>query len=279
MLHRRFVPVQLTERPLPLFLDSIGRNPAQEPLQRREGYHVYHWLQTVQGQGIASFGGRTEAMPADCGLLLPPGVPHAYEDAGGSVPWETLYITFGGSWAAELLGTLGLAAPAQYRWESGAPLSSLLEDRLTMLEGQSDPLGLESSQTVYAFLLSLQAFARPDTGGSSRVLSRLKELEPLLAWLEERLADPDLGLGEMASQAGVSGRRLHTLFRDLFGISPYSYLLRLRIRRARELLVSRPDEALSVIGQQAGFRDVSHFIATFRKQTGETPDRFRSSRN
>jgi len=272
--HRRVVPVQLQDRPLPVQLESIGFNPDQEPFHRGDGYPVYHWLQTLAGEGRVSWNGHAETLPPGSGLLLPPREAHSYRSGGGV--WQTAYLTLAGPELPSLMASLALSSPALYRWEPGSPLDSLLLNSLELLEGQADPLGLESSQQAYRFLLALRTYSSTDEAAG--VSQRLRQLEPLLSWLEANLHQPAIGLGDLAAAAGLSGRRLNTLFRSLFGLSPYAYLVRLRIRRARELLLSRPGEPLRVIAGQTGFRDVSHFIATFRRLTGDTPDRFRSGR-
>ncbi|MNN78108.1 Transcriptional activator NphR [compost metagenome] len=65
------------------------------------------------------------------------------------------------------------------------------------------------------------------------------------------------------------------MFLQTFGLSPYAYFVRLRIRKSKEMLVTQPDLTVKAISWLVGFRDVSHFVATFRKQSGTTPDQFR----
>lgn len=55
--HQRFFMTG-KEHPLPLFIESIGENNNQEPIERAAGYPCYHWLQTVDGEGAFSFEGR-----------------------------------------------------------------------------------------------------------------------------------------------------------------------------------------------------------------------------
>ena len=43
---------------VPLFLESVGFNPEQEPISRSEGFPYYHWLQTAVGEGKVTFGER-----------------------------------------------------------------------------------------------------------------------------------------------------------------------------------------------------------------------------
>lgn len=272
MKHRRFVRTPLADDPLPLFVESIGHNPNQEPIRRPDGYPLYHWLQTAEGEGEVTFAGRTERLPPESGVLFMPGEPHRYERLP-SGEWQTLYLTFGGPAAEGLLASLGMTASALYRWEADAPLASLLARMLARVETEADVFGLDASVDAYRFLLTLWKYGQPNQPG--RVSRSLRQVRPLIDWMNERLSDPDIDLNEMAKVSGLSSRRLNTLFRELFRLPPYAYLLQLRIRRAREILVSRPDLPVYQIAQRVGFRDASHFVAVFRKMTGVPPEQFR----
>lgn len=79
----------------------------------------------------------------------------------------------------------------------------------------------------------------------------------------------------MAAQLGIGKRQLNERFRDLFGQTAYAYLIQLRLRKAKEWLPSRPDWTVRRIGEAVGFRDASHFVATFRQKEGMTPETYR----
>jgi AraC-like DNA-binding protein len=51
-------------------------------------------------------------------------------------------------------------------------------------------------------------------------------------------------------------------------ITPYQYILNLRIELARELMDKLP---LAIVAQEAGFSDESHLIREFKKRFGFTP--------
>ncbi|MNC40174.1 Transcriptional activator NphR [compost metagenome] len=97
----------------------------------------------------------------------------------------------------------------------------------------------------------------------------------MLDWLEEEFPNPGIGLADMAAQLGIGGRQLNEKFRELFGRTAYSYLIQLRIRKAKEWLPARPDWTVRRISEAVGFRDVSHFISTFRREEGMTPEAYR----
>ena len=78
---------------------------------------------------------------------------------------------------------------------------------------------------------------------------------------------------DMARQAHLSPSRFHAVFRDKYGVSPYQFLLRLRIERAIDMLRNEPDYTISQVAQFCGFNNIQHFSKTFKAITGEPPSR------
>ncbi|KAB7836923.1 GlxA family transcriptional regulator [Streptomyces mobaraensis] len=99
------------------------------------------------------------------------------------------------------------------------------------------------------------------------------ELEPLLVWLGENLAQP-LTVDDIAARAGVSPRTLTRRFREQTGTTPLQWLHRARIRRAQQLLETtrRPVEH---IGAEVGFGSPTAFRDRFRRTTGVSPRAYR----
>lgn len=260
-------------RALPIFVETIGTTIEASRIARTDGYPHYHWLQTTAGEGRFTVGDETYMLPIGSGLLVPPGMPHTYESAGGR--WDTAYLTFGGPAVPEMLLALGLNEPAPIRWEAAgsSPMDRLIEEMMDRLELDSDRFGLHASADAYRFLLTLRQYGQ---SGSRAAISRGSEkLRPLLDWLEERYADADIGLAEMQRTLGMPASTMNALFRHTFGASPYSYLIHLRIRKAKELLIASPGLPVKAIAERVGFRDASHFVATFRRKTGLPPEHFR----
>ncbi|MBD2868579.1 AraC family transcriptional regulator [Paenibacillus arenilitoris] len=268
---RRVVPASPAEL-LPLQLESIGIKPDQETMARPHGYPYYHWLQTLEGEGELSMNGRTWRMTERTGVLLAPGTPHRYEARGGR--WRTGFITFHGSSAASIVQSFGWSVAERFQWEAGHdPITGQLESLLTFAESGGDPSGWRYSADLYRFLTLLRTDARTDNRPS--ISKRLERVQALLDWLEKEFANPGIGLAEMAAQLGIGERQLNERFRELFGQTAYAYLIQLRLRKAKELLPSLPDWTVRRIGEAVGFRDASHFVATFRQKEGMTPDAYR----
>ncbi|MCR2808048.1 AraC family transcriptional regulator [Paenibacillus soyae] len=268
---RLVVPASPAEL-LPLQLETIGFKHDQETIDRPSGYPYYHWLQTLEGVGELSMTGRTWRLPERTGILLAPGVPHRYEAKEGQ--WQTGFITFHGSSAASIVQALGFGIAERFQWETvHDQITGQLESLLTFAETGSDPSGWRYSADLYRFLTLLRTDARTDKRPS--MSKRLERIQSLLDWLEQHFANPDIGLSEMAAQLGIGERQLNERFRELFGQTAYAYLIQLRLRKAKEWLPSRPDWTVRRIGEAVGFRDPSHFVATFRRLEGMTPEAYR----
>ncbi len=98
-------------------------------------------------------------------------------------------------------------------------------------------------------------------------------LNRTLEFINQNLAR-DLRLWELAQIAGMSPNYFCELFKVSTGLSPYQYILRARIERAKQYLRD-PKFTLACAGEAAGFADQSHFTKVFRRIVGVTPMKFR----
>ncbi|MBR2566644.1 MAG: helix-turn-helix transcriptional regulator [Paenibacillus sp.] len=260
------------DQPLPLYIESIGYNGNQEKVFRPAGYPYYHWIQTVKGAGEFKLPGASAILGESAGILLPPNLPHEY--ARVERDWETIYITFGGSQCAAIIDSLGLGEADFHQWDSNSPLGDYAQHVLDSIGSDQDLSGLEASADMYRFLILLKKHGM--TGNRSSISHAVARLAPLLTFMEEHYGNPDIGLEQMASIIEISSRHLNTLFKQSFGITAYSYFILLRIRKAKEMLTGRMDLTIKETAARAGFRDASHFVATFRRIEGVTPEQFRN---
>lgn len=83
---------------------------------------------------------------------------------------------------------------------------------------------------------------------------------------------------EIAAGVGVSEDYLSRVFNQELGISPWDYLNRYRIARARELLHQTHD-SVSQIGRQVGFSDPAYFSRVFHRLTGLSPRAYREKQD
>ncbi|WKL01144.1 AraC family transcriptional regulator [Paenibacillus amylolyticus] len=163
---------------------------------------------------------------------------------------------------------------AFYQWEQCSPFNDYGQEVLDSISSDQDLSGLEASADIYRFLILLKKHGM--TGNRSSISHAVERLAPLIAFMEQQYANPEIGLEHMAVVTGISSRHLNTLFKQSFGMTAYSYFILLRIRKAKEIMTG--DTALTIreTAIRVGFRDSSHFVATFRRIEGVTPEQFRN---
>jgi signal transduction histidine kinase/DNA-binding LacI/PurR family transcriptional regulator/AraC-like DNA-binding protein len=81
-------------------------------------------------------------------------------------------------------------------------------------------------------------------------------------------------LEELSETIGVSKSYLSRIFKMDTGISPWDYLNRFRIQKAKELLLLT-DESITTIAAEVGYEDVGYFGRVFREIAGCSPRAFR----
>jgi len=88
-------------------------------------------------------------------------------------------------------------------------------------------------------------------------------------YLRQHLGDA-VHMADLVRHIGLGRSRLFDLFKAVTGLTPNDYLLRLRVGRAKELLLE-PDLSLTNIAMACGFSSSQYFSKVFRKYTGQTP--------
>src|SRR5262249_14978204 len=91
--------------------------------------------------------------------------------------------------------------------------------------------------------------------------------------LEQRPGEP-WTLRALSKLANLSQNHLTALFVRDVGVSPHQYLLRERIRLAKEMLRGT-DTPITELALELGFSSSQHFAKTFKQAAGTTALRYR----
>ncbi len=95
------------------------------------------------------------------------------------------------------------------------------------------------------------------------------QLELVVNYIHEYL-DRDISLSELAAIVQMSSRHFSRLFKQSTGLSPYQYLIKCRVAKAKELLQQK-DSSISQTAQAVGFANQSHLNRHFKHWVGVSP--------
>lgn len=253
----------------PLILDSFGDNWPQEPIHRKHGFPLYHWLLTESGKGSIEIENKSFTLNKGESILISPHIPHIYTKC--SQQWTTAFATFDGSIASQIPAIVGpspyLFAPSNHR--------SYFEKwikQIVVRHKQNHLTAMSLSNDCYDFLLHFSEISNSLNSENHPLF--MHYVFPVITQIEKYYYSA-LTLEELAESIYISPQYLNRLFKRFVNQTVYSYLMNYRVYKAKELLTGQPDLTVQDIASQVGFINVSHFIATFKKNTGYTPLQFK----
>jgi AraC family transcriptional regulator len=126
------------------------------------------------------------------------------------------------------------------------------------------------TSALMAYLLQQHAQLPEASATSSLAGTRLQKV---LAYMAERMAE-DIPVVELADACAMSESHFSREFHKSVGMPPHQYLMKLRIERARELLMESEARIIDV-ALELGFTNASHFARAFARRYGVAPAAFR----
>lgn len=252
------------EAALPFYITSIGTTPAEYRIYRPAGIDSYQLLYTEKGKGRIKIYDHWVAVPEKSLMLIPPNTTHFYEMQGDV--WETCWITFSG-WGVERFFDID---------EMVIPVP----DEVCFLEKfneifsfwRSEQWNLQSSAYLYSLLLECRELV-PEKTRNAYILR--KKLKACLEYINNNYMNV-IELTHLAKISGVTPEHLCRIFKQYMGIRPFEYITKIRLQKAKELLVLNRDMNISDIANLSGFQSSSYFSSVFRKHEGVTAEEFRN---
>ncbi len=102
------------------------------------------------------------------------------------------------------------------------------------------------------------------------------EVAAAVRFIRQRACE-GIDVSDVLAHVPLARRALERRFRQILGRSPNEEIVRVRVRRVRELL-ARPELSLGTIATLAGFKHAEYMSAVFRKHVGCPPSHLRSPR-
>jgi len=110
-------------------------------------------------------------------------------------------------------------------------------------------------------------------GGATPVDERgLERIKAVFRYVEEHI-DETLAIEQIAKEFNMGRSTFSRFFSRYVGESLPSYVRRLRLTRAADLLL-QTDKSITEIANETGFSSTSYFVMCFREQNGMSPRQF-----
>ena len=238
------------DRPMKLERNLDGRN-------RRE----------TTGRGDIAF------LPADAPAMLRFG----RDDPEQVISYS--YLILEPCYLAELALSNGIGGPLDFipTFATPDPLLHEIANALTSALRINDPAGklfIESLlNAACARILHTYAEVRYRLSGPPRLTD--DQLRRAIDYVHDHIGE-GLDLGSISRAAGLSAFHFARLFKNAIGDSPFKFVTRTRMERAKELL-RKTRLPISDVAERVGYQKPGHFSARFRSVLGCSPAAYRKS--
>ncbi len=237
-------------------------------VKRKANFKCCHIFCITAGRGALHVDGQSYVLKAGDFVILSNLSAHEYYSSPND-PLGLTWLEFYGSDSSRLIAQI-----IEHRgnvFESQVYPSVL--DKITKLVGLAlDNSTNQFSRYIYDVLMDLY----DDTQANLQAHLGHQLLGKFLAvnqYIENHLADK-LSLDDLAPLTGYSNSHFAKLFKEIYGVAPYEFILQKRITAAKYLL-SCGTMAVGEIAATVGFCDASHFLKRFRQHEHMSPMEYR----
>ncbi len=233
-------------------------------------HHLVHYI--VKGKGEFHCMGQTYSLTQGDQFVIFPNELFSYM-SDPDEPWCYRWIGFRGNSVDQLLSQLGVCAQHPTlriaHHSRILTLYHLIEKTLSHAQPTCD---LQSG----AYLRLLFSMYRTHQHGHTTSLQQenpmKQQVERAIQWMKWQHSKP-ITIEQMASELGYHRTYLSKIFKKYAGVSPIQYLMKLRLDKAKSLLVEKL--TIEQIAFSVGYADALYFSKQFKKHFGTSPSEYR----
>lgn len=236
----------------------------------RQGLNNRLLVVTLAGKGQITYRGVTSPLTKGQAFLIDCNEWQQYECAGDD--WEIQWVRFEENTGVnyEYLVNAGRFQPIELRRLGYA--ETRLSTILQQANRHAPAADLIMAEALCGILTDM--YEDKHVNGASKLSSSAGEaISETIGYMERHYAE-DISVKELARMVHMTPYAFIRLFKRQIGLTPYEYLLKSRITRAR-LLLEQTDLSVTEIAEQVGFHNANNFIRKFKMLANTTPLQYR----
>lgn len=276
---------QLSSRSIGLgWLDAVTLRTAVEATSVNPHFHRHmEIILCLRGELTYMIDGHLPvALGADMGIVIPAGARHALKDDSelpgerlglhllADIPGKRDYAIFS---RKDYLGFQRILSGAAARTFRLSP--SLKDAARELARHVRDPMRSDKPMEhgFIRILCCTILYNLVKTLSEPLAAPKPQLMEEAVRYLKAHYAE-QFRIDDLVRHMGYSRASLFSLFKKHTGLTPNDYLVRLRVKKAGEMLV-REESTVADIAAATGFKSPEYFSSVFRRYTGLTPGGYR----
>jgi len=243
-------------------LAAANYTVGEKHMTRRRGTENYQLILTTGGSVVIEVEGEEFICKKGTVMLVDCRKAHSYR-TGPERRWAYKHVHFTTS-----CGT-GLVEKCMGFIDSVGSIEHYIDEIFEEFERMSSTSCYKFSNLLSNILTDLVMLHM----GSRQVDEHREIIENAARYLRDNYGQK-IQMGDLAKQLYISECYFIRLFKEYYGTSPYSYLVRHRVNMSKEKLIG--GMSVEEIAKHCGFGHTNNFFRVFKQQTGLTPNKFRN---
>jgi len=243
--------------------------------ERGRVFSEYQFLAVTRGCGEieTASAARQEVHTGDIFVLFP-GEWHRFRPSFNS-GWNECWIGFDGDYAKHLMQTFFPPQSPVLRGAATPEINRIMQGIAKRYKEASPEMTPRLASDIIDLITRLVLFTRK-TASPQKQASKSK-IALARSWLLEH-ASEEVSPERICEVVGMGYSAFRKAFKEETGYAPHTYVLEIRINRAKALL-QQTNLTVTQIAEQTGFSSVFYFTRYFTRQTGSAPGVWRKARS
>lgn len=255
-----------------LFAGESQTLPLHQAGPKIYDYYLLHFIESGSGT-FRTEERKYELGPGDCFLIHPGQLVSYLSD--GAQPWRYRWAAFTGTDADGLVLQTGFTPQKPVlSTAEGSAVPGALAGMMRAFYGGNESAHLISLGYLYLIVGEAAGLLTSSSrlpGAESQVKRTVKQM---IHYMAAQYAHP-VSIEQMCASLGYNRAYLSRIFKQETGLSPVTYLLKLRIEKSRQLLRERPELSVEQVAASVGLTDALYFSRQFKRFCAQSPTSYR----
>lgn len=222
----------------------------------------------AEGEGTLVLNGATHTLQPGSVFSYRTDIPHRIENTSRS-PMLKYFLDCGGQSARQRFANSSVGGGKIVQLGSAAEIVDLFELLIRNAMNESEHSGAICAALVETLLLKITEQTITGNTADTRAWATYERIRRHMQENYIRLKT----MNEVARETGVDPAYLSRVFRRFHRVSPYRFLMRLKMSHAASLLLN-PDTLVKEVAAELDFPDPFHFSRSFKSVYGISPEQF-----
>lgn len=237
---------------------------------KRSNSDMYLLFATLSGKGRLLYEGNEYILEKNTIMVISCDAFQHYATISED-PWVFKWLTFNGTSAAEYYKLINPNGINILKTADLLEYAEMIEETGKYYQHQELTSFLEVSGLIEQLLRKIIT-ERIDGERSSH--GGMERLRPVIDFINRHF-EQKISIRTLSEMMHISRYYFINIFKSSLGVTPHEYLINLRVKKAKELLIST-DLSLTEISDRTGFCDSKNLILNFKKSTAMTPRQYRT---